>query len=278
MVRQKKVEEVKKLKELFSSYPVIGIVDLTNMPSKPLQLMRRTLRGKAIIRVSKKTLIARAIKELGDEKLLKLLDYLQGQPALIFSKIDPFKLYKILEKEKSPAPAKEGDVAIKDVVVRAGPTPIPTGPAIALFQRLKIPTMVKEGKIHVREDTVVIKKGETFSAELASLLQKLGIEPMEIMLNMVAAYEDGVIYTKDVLAVDEEEYKKMLLDAYTKAFNLSVNIVWPTKQNIKVLITKAFIEAKNLGINANIYEKGVIEDLIRKAAGHANALKNKINV
>ena len=278
MVNPKKIKEVEELTSLIDSYPVVGIVDLTKLPSRPLQLMRKKLRGNAVIRVSKKTLIKFAIEKSKKPEIKKLLDYLQGQPALILSKINPFKLYKILQTEKTPAPAKEGDIAPKDIVIKAGPTPLPSGPVISLFQKLKIPIMVQEGKIHVREDTVVAKKGETITAEAASLLSKLGIEPMEITLNLVAAYEEGVVYPKDVLAVDEEAYKKSLIEAYLNALKLSLGIVWPTKDTIEFLIKKAFIQAKALGLEANVLEKGVVEDLLRKAYLQAQSLKSKVGI
>jgi len=278
MVNPKKIEEVEKLVELIEEYPVVGILDLTKIPSKPLQLMRKILRGKAMIKVSKKSLIKLAIQKSKKKNLTKLIDYLQGQPALILSLIDPFKLFKILQSEKTPAPAREGDIAPKDIVVKAGPTPLPSGPVISLFQKLKIPIMVQDGKIHVREDTVVVKKGEAISADAASLFSKLGIEPMEITLNLVAAYEDGVVYTKDVLAVDEEAYKQSLIEAYLNAFKLSIGVVWPTKHNIEILIRKAYQEAKNLGLNANVLDKGIVKDLILKAYLNAQALKSSVGI
>jgi len=207
-----------------------------------------------------------------------LLNYLGVQPALIFSNVDAFKLYKLVKMEKAPAPAREGETAQTDIVIKAGPTPLPAGPAIGELQRLKIPAMVKDGKIHVREDTTILKEGEKFTPEIVSLLKKLGIQPMEIMLNIVALHQDGMIFTKDILDVDEEKYKQDLINAFTNALNLSINVCYPTKENIKMLLGKAFNNAKALGINAEIYEKDVIEDLIRKAYGIANSLKVKVGI
>ena len=53
-VAEWKKEEVSELKDLIGSYDVIGIVDLLNIPAKQLQEMRKSLNGKAVMRMSKK--------------------------------------------------------------------------------------------------------------------------------------------------------------------------------------------------------------------------------
>lgn len=278
MVSEAKRREVEELLRLISTHRVVGIVDMFGMPAPQLQRIRKALRGTALIRMSKKSLIGIAMRESGKEGLKELLNYSSTQPALLFSNVDAFKLYKLVKREKVPAPAREGDVAPRDIVIRAGPTPLPAGPAIGELQKLKIPVMVKDGKIHVREDTTVLKKGEEFTPEIVSLLKKLGIQPMEVTLNLIALYQDGTVFTKDVLDVDEEEYRQMLMHAFRNALNLSLNISYPTKESIRMLLGKAFNNAKALGINAEVYERGVVEDLIRKAHSIANNLKLKIGI
>jgi len=278
MVSEIKKKEVEELVKLINSYKVVGIVDMFGMPASQLQRIKKALRGSALIKMSKKSLIKLAIEKTKKEGIGELINYFGTQPALIFSNDDAFKLFKTIKKTKTPAPAREGDVAQNNIVIKAGPTPLPAGPAIGELQKLKIPAMVKDGKIHVREDTVVLKKGEVFTPEIVSLLKKLNIEPMEIMLNVTALYQDGMIFPKDILDVDEEKYRQDIINAFKNALNLSINVCYPTKENIKMLLVKAFNNAKALGINAEIYEKGVIEDLIRKAYGIANSLKMRVGI
>jgi len=277
MVREEKVAALKEIMENSKKYPVIGIVDLYKMPSKQLQAIRKELRGDVIIKMYKKKIIQKAFSELNMKNLMRLYDYDPKKPALVFSKTNPFKLYKLFEKSKTPTFAKEGDIAPYDIVVKEGPTKLPAGPAIGDLQRAKIPAMVKEGKIHVQKDTVVAKKGSVITAELASLLKKLEIQPMELGINLLAAWESEVVFDSSVLAVNEEEYKAKLVQAYQQALNLSVGIAYPTKENIKMLVQKAFINAKSLGLEANVIDKGVIEDLLVKGERAARSLSSKIN-
>jgi len=152
------------------------------------------------------------------------------------------------------------------------------GPAIGEFQRAKIPAMVKEGKIHVREDTVVVKKNDAISAQLANILKKLDIQPIEIGINVLALWEDETLYCKEILDVNEEAYIQNIREGYIQALNLSVNIGYLNKESIKILLLKGYQQAKSLGINAEIFDKGVIENLINKASAEAQVLKTKLNI
>lgn len=269
-----KVEEVEKLSKMISEYPVVGIVNMENIPAKQLQKMREVLRGEVVIRMSRKRLMKLALEKA---KVEKLAEYLKGQPAFVFSKMNPFKLYKILEKNKTSAPAKPNAIAPKDIVVPKGETPFSPGPVLAELQKFGIPTAIQKNKIIIKEDKLVAREGERISPELASLLTRLGIEPMEIGLNLLAVYEGGVIYSPDVLAIDENMLIAQLKEAYFNAVNLSVNTGYITKETAPLLIAKAYSEAKAVAIEAGVYEPEVIKDIIAKAHLQMLALKSTIN-
>ena len=274
MVSKKKLTEVEEIKKIIEKHPVIGMIDLFKMPSAQLQSIRKLLRGKAIIKMYKKRLISRAF----DEKLKKLEEFAPNEPTLIFTGMDPFKLFSLLKKNKSKTYAKANDIAQDDILINAGPTNLPAGPAIGELQRAKIPAMIKEGKIHVREDTVVVKRGEVISSTLANILKKLDIKPMLIGINVLGIWENGTIFGKDVLDVDEEEYLQNIRNAYFNALNLCVNVCYVNKESVKLLIKKAYQECKNLGINANILDKDIVDDLIRKAEVQACSLKEVLKI
>ena len=279
MVSEKKEREVEEIKQLMEKYPVVGLIDLFKMPSRQLQSIRKSMRGNTSIRMCKKSVLTLALKKVTRKKDIQKLNELDvKEPTLILSNIDAFKLFKDLKRSKSPGYAKPNDVASDNIVIPAGPTSIMAGPAIGEFQRAKIPTMVKEGKIHVRTDTVVAKKDEIISAQVANLLKKLDIQPMEIGINVLAVWEGGVIYGKDILDVDEEVLMQQMKEAHTHALNLSVNACYPNKESIKILIMKGYQHGKSLGINAEILDKGVVKDLVNKANVEAQVLKTKLNI
>lgn len=273
MFRKQKEEEVERIKNLVEKYPIIGIVDINKLPAYPMQKIKDGLRGKAIIKVAKKTLMRLAL-EKSSKDLKALLEKDAIQPALIFTEMNPFKLVKYLNENKSSAPAKVGDIAQNDITVSAGVTEFPPGPAISAFKKVGLKTSVEGGKIKIVEDKVVCKAGERITEDLAQIFSMLKMEPMKIGLNVVAIWENGTVYDRSVLEINEEEYMNKLMTAATNAFNLSVEIAYPTKDNIETLVLKAFVNARGLAIEAALPEKDVIEDILAKAVAQAKALKD----
>ncbi len=268
-VAEWKKKEVEELVNLIKSHHVIGLVDVAGVPAYPLSKMRDTLRGKALLRVSRNTLIKlaieRAAEELNKPELKKLAEHIQGGAGLIVTDMNPFKLYRLLEESKTPAPAKPGVPVPKDVVIPAGPTPIAPGPLVGEMQALGIPARIERGKVSIQKDYTVLKKGEVITEQLAKILNALGIEPLEAGLNLLAAFEDGIIYTPSVLAIDVDEYIEMIKKAYMSAFNLSVNTAYPTKQTIEAIIQKAYIGAKNVAVEAGYITADTVGDVIGRA-------------
>lgn len=161
---------VKQIVDLGKKFPIIGILNMENLPAGSLLQMKKALRGKVELVMTRKTLI---MKGLGDLKLAggeKLLENVKGMPALMFTKENPFALYKIIKKSKTPAAAKAGQLAPRDIVVPAGPTPFTPGPVISEFAALGIKAGVEGGKVAVKADTTVVKEGQPINAKLASML------------------------------------------------------------------------------------------------------------
>ena len=273
LLKNQKPEAVKKLAEMINKYNSIGIVNLHKMPAKQLQKIRHALKGKAEIKISRKTLIKKAIESSNKKDISKLIELIGGnEPGIIFTNDNPFKIFKFLKENKTQATAKSGDIAPKDIIISKGPTSIPPGPAISAFQAAGLKTTVEGGKIAVAADKCVLKKGEKVTKELANIFSLLKLEPMEIGLDISGIYESGIIYRKDVLDIDEEQYKNDLMVAINAAINLSLECGYLTKETVKIAIRKAFNEAKSLAA-LGIIEKEFIDDIIAKANIEARMLE-----
>ncbi|RLF50739.1 MAG: 50S ribosomal protein L10 [Thermoplasmata archaeon] len=272
MPAQWKFKEVEELKKLISSYPVIGLVGIRGIPAPQMQEMRAKLRGKAILRVSKNSLIERAL----ENGTAKLKDFIEGETGIIVSNLNPFKLYQELEKMRMKAPAKGGEIAPEDIVVKKGDTPFKPGPIVGELQKAGIPAAIREGKVVIEKDVVLVKKGERISPDIAKVLNRLDIKPIEIGLKVYALFENGIVYTPDVLAIDIEKVKKDFEDAAKKALTLAIEIAYPTKETIETIMQKAYRNAYMLALECNIYTKETIEEFIRKAYLQAKSLEEKI--
>ncbi len=267
MVKEWKVKLANELRELAKKHRVVGIADITGLPSNLMHKIRAKLRGKVFIKVAKKNIIRKAFEGTEFEKLIK---HLEGQPALIFADYDAFEVFRDIDKLKEPAPIKAGQVAPKDIVVPAGGTGLPPGPAIGELQKAGIPAKIEKGQIAVLKDTVVAKAGEVVKPEVAAALNLLGIYPVEKGLEVIAIYQEGLVFTRDVLAVDVEKIKGMLSDAFSYAFNLAYHIDWFTKEIAELKLSDAFTKALSLALELEWEAPETLEYLISKA--HAQAL------
>ena len=275
-----KKEVVSKLVKLMVDYPIIGAVNMENLPASQLQTMRSKLRKDVEIVMTKRRLIKIAIAEAAKKKqgIEKLEQYLYGMPALLFTKGNPFTLSKTLRQNKSAAPAKGGQTAPNDIIIPAGPTPFAPGPVIGEFGAIGVKAGVEGGKVAVKADTVVARAGEKIKPKVAELLTRLGIEPMEVGLDLVAVFENGIIYTKDILSVDDKEYFGRLSNASRWSFNLAMFVSYPTKMTIAHLIGKAANEAKALGRAQRIFAREIMPDLLGQAHRGMLGVKGSANL
>ncbi len=241
-VSEAKKKEVELIKKLIKDYRTTGILDLMNLPSPQLQDARKKL--DVNIRVIKKRLLRIALKEIdkGVEGLDESLDKII--PALILTNNSSFKLAKDLRKGKSFVAAKAGQIAPNDLIVKAGPTSLPPGPIIGELGSVGIRASVEQGKVTVKEDSVIVEAGDVISGKAADVLIKLGIKPMELGLNLIATYENGNLFKKDVLDIDDKYYIDALKLAVNEGLNLSVSAGYVTEENIRLFLRKIESEAK----------------------------------
>jgi len=276
MVNPAKIEEVNKLKELISQAKVVAIADVKGIPADALQKIRKEAKPMATLRVSRKRLLARALKEKGLEKLAeKLLEQKEITPMLVTTNENIFKLAKLFMENKAKVPAKPGQIAPNDIVIPAGPTNLPPGPALTELKALGVKTKITGGKIEITEDKVVVKAGEVVTPRVANVLNMLGIKPIEVNIKLLAAY-DGTYYDEAILSTPLEKYLEDLKQAFLEAKALALEIGYPSKETIEDLLIKAYREAKALGVEAAIPEKELIEDILINAERKAQALYNEI--
>jgi large subunit ribosomal protein L10 len=260
-----KKDEVKNLKNLIESYPVVGMANLSDIPAPQLQKMRQSLRSNAKVKMSRKTLMDLALNKSKKTKVKILVKHMEGQPALIFTDMNPFKLYKILERSKTPAPARAGSIATSNIEVPKGDTGFMPGPILGELQKIGIPAKIDKGKIVITEDKTIVAEGEEISKDVASMLTRLEIYPLEVGIDLRAAYEDETIYTSDILYIDENKTLSDIKNAYSKVFNLSVNGLVYNKVSTPALLAKAAMQSINLALNAEILTSKTSTTLLAKA-------------
>ena len=268
--------EVNELVDLLTSKKVVGIVEIGGIPAPSMQKMRKGFHGTAIVRSAKNNLISRAIDEAEKEVtgISGLKDLITGQTGIIATDTNPFKLFSQLKSTRTMAPAKGGETATHDISVKAGDTPFKPGPIVGELQKAGIPAAIQEGKVVIREDKVIVPEGEKIPTDVAQMLTRLEIFPVEIGMNLQGVFEDGDIFKPDVLDIDIDQIMGRMKTASSNALILALEAGWYNELTIRPLLLKAYNNAFILAIEQGIITKDTIKNLISKAHANMSALKN----
>ena len=277
-VAQWKGTEVDDLVKIMSNNPVLGLVNVKGIPGPQLQKMRQSLYDKAVFKISKIKLLSLAIKELepkikGIKELKKALG---GQVGLIATDMNPFKLFRVLEESKTPAPVKGGEIAPDDIEIKEGETSFKPGPIVGELQRVGIPAAIEEGKVVIKSDKTLIRAGETISQELAQMLTRLQIYPLLVGLDLQAVLENGIVFQKSDLDIDPKQFIEKLSLGANYGFNLAFNINYPTHSTILPMLQTAHGRAINLVFNAGIITPESINFMMNKGFNQMLSLASNL--
>lgn len=243
----RKWKEVKKqeLEALIRQHKVIAIATLNKLPANIVSILRKRLKGKAELRVAKVRVLQKALK---DSKLnvAKLDPYVKENVLIIFSKINPFELFSFVKKNKGARLAVEGDIAESDILVQAGDTGLPPGPALSTLKAAGLSVKVAGPTISIVADKVVVKKGEVIKREIADVLGKLGIKPIKVGMNIISIIDlnEDQLYTADSLDVDEDELFNKFVLAHQQAMNLLINSEIFIPESAEMILIKAERDAR----------------------------------
>jgi large subunit ribosomal protein L10 len=243
-----KEKQVSDLADKIRAAKTLMIVSIGGLPSKQFHSIKKTIREYADVKVAKKNIMTRAIKNVGKEKssALELQEHISADCALVISDLDGYELAGILYQKKTPSYAKAGQIAPGEIEVKAGPTDLVPGPAISELGAFGIQVAVEDGKISIKGDKVIATEGTPITTEMASLLQKLNIQPFSVGLTpkVVFDVQDEKIYTE--LKIDPEGYTEELKSAAGKALGFAQKIAYYCKDTISYLLAKANAEGTKL--------------------------------
>ena len=275
-VRTEKLERVQALRAQVLAHPMTALVGLRGVPAGALQTMRRGLRERGHpILVATNSALRHALEEAAKESpsLAPLLEHLNDQTALLSAEGNPFSLYQELVRTRSPTPARGGDIAPADIVVPAQTTSFKPGPIVGELQHAGFPAAIEKGKVVLKKDVTIVKAGQTISREVAGLLTRLEIFPLEVGLDLRAVVEGGTFYPPSVLAVDLESRRADLAMGHRRALGLAVEIGYPTTETIPLLLSRAHRRALTLAVAAGYPTKATIAPLLARALREARAVE-----
>ncbi|OIV95578.1 hypothetical protein TanjilG_23809 [Lupinus angustifolius] len=228
---QKKIAYDAKLCKLLDNYTQILVVAADNVGSNQLQNIRQGLRGDSVILMGKNTMMKRSIRihseRTGNETFLNLIPLLVGNVGLIFTKGDLKEVSEVVSKYKVGAPARVGLVAPIDVIVPPGNTGLDPSQT-SFFQVLNIPTKINKGTVEIVTPVELIKKGDKVGSSEAALLAKLAIRPFSYGLTVVSVYDNGSVFSPEVLDLTEDDLIGKFAIGISMVASLSLAISYPT--------------------------------------------------
>ncbi len=271
-----KRKEVDALAEVIEAGETVGIVNVAGIPSRQLQAMRRELHGHTQLRISRNTLIERALDRI-DDGLEALGGYVEGPIGLVVTDANPFSLYRHLEETKTPAPISAGEVAPNDITIEAGDTGIDPGPFVGELQNVGAPARIDEGSIRVTETTTVLEAGETVSMELASVLNELELEPKEVGLDLRAAFADGVVFQAADLELDVDAYRDDVAAGVARARAVAIEAGYPAAGVVDNLLANAHAAGQSIAVAAGFVDATTADAVLTAATADGHALAATID-
>lgn len=264
------------LQELPTKYNVIALSKMTKVRATQLMSIRKKFRNEIKIRIIKNKLAIRAFEKVkGVAGLENLAKQLEGQCALMFTNVSPFKLNLIFAQNKVFLPAKGGDIATKEILVPAGNTGIAPGPVLSEFKVANVPTKIDQGTIWINKDTVVAKPGDVISMQLASLLSKLNVKPIEAGIAVNFAVAEGLLFKEQDLRINLEEYRDELVRSFQQALALATEVGYMTPETVKPLLVKAQQQARSLAAEAGYVTPETADIVLPRAQAKAQAVAGK---
>ncbi len=272
---KKKSQMYQQLQELPKKYSVIALIRMEKVRASQLLPLRKKFKGQVEIVSIKNKVAKKALEKLEIPGIKKMAENLIGQCIFMFTNMTPFKLNIILGKNKIMLPARAGDEASHDVLIKAKNTGIAPGPILTDFKEAGIPTKIDQGTVWIMRDTVPVKKGEVISEKLATLLGKLDIKPVEASISLYSALEEGHLFEKDELAIDVEKYRNDFAQAHQQAVSLSIESAYVNSENITQILAKAAQNIRSLSIEVGYLTDETRELVLQKANTQALTLVRK---
>ncbi len=272
---KRKTQMYQQLQELSKKYKVLALVKMEKVRASQILPLRKKLREDVEFVIIKDKVAQKALENVDVPGIKDMVSKLTGQCLFMFTNMSPFKLNVLLAKNKIMLPARGGDIASIDVVVPAKNTGIAPGPMLTEFKNAKIPTKIDQGTIWITKDTIPAKKGEVISEQLAALLGKMDIKPVEAGIVLESALEEGLVYAKEDMVIDVEQFAQELVLAHQEAISLSIEIAYVTPENVEQILAKAAQSARSVSVESGFLTDETKEQVLQKGQGQAQALARK---
>ena len=265
------------MQELPKSYSVIALSSMSKVRATQLMKIRKKFHNDIKIKIIKNRVVQKSFEKInGIVGLDQLSSKLEGQCALMFTNISPFKLNLVFDQNKVYLAAKGGDVTKMDITIPAGNTGISPGPVLSEFKEVNVPTKIDQGTIWVSKDTRVAKEGDVITQKTAALLSKLNIKPIEAGIAVNFAISDGLVFGENDLKIDLKAYANELIMFHCQALSLAVESAYTTSETIEPLLNKANRFAELLASTSGYISPSTVKLVLARTQSNASIIAEVI--
>lgn len=227
--REQKAEYFTKLKSLVEEYKSCFIVTVDNVGSQQMHLIRKSLRGEAVVLLGKNTMIRRALRGFVTDipELERLVPLVRGNMGFVFTNADLKDIREKIVNNTVAAPARAGALAPLDVFIEAGNTGMDPSKT-SFFQALGVPTKIARGTIEIVSQVQVVTKGTKVGASEATLLNMLNISPFTYGMKVATVFDNGQVFPPEVLDITEDALIGQFMSAVRNVACISLAAKYPT--------------------------------------------------
>lgn len=230
-----------KLNELLDTYPSIFVVNIDNVTSQQMHQIRQSLRGDATVLMGKNTMVRRALRQVISERpeFERLMPFVRGNVGFVFTSGDLKEVRTKILENRVAAPARAGSYAPADIYVPAGNTGMEPGKT-SFFQALGVPTKIARGTIEIVSDVKVVEGGNRVGQSEATLLNLLNISPFTYGMTVVQIFDNGNVFSSDVLDVSEDELVGRFALGIKQVASISLALNYPTIASVVHSLVNAY--------------------------------------
>jgi len=93
---------------------------------------------------------------------------------------------------------------------------------------LNIPTKINKGTVEIITPVELIKQGDKVGSSEAALLAKLGIRPFSYGLVVQSVYDNGSVFSPEVLDLTEDQLVEKFASGISMVTSLALAVSYPT--------------------------------------------------
>lgn len=116
---------------------------------------------------------------------------------------------------------------------------------------LNIPTKINKGSVEIITPVELIKKGDKVGSSEAALLSKLNIRPFSYGLVVVSVYDNGSVFSPEVLDLSEDDLVEKFAAGINMVAAMSLSISYPTLAAAPHMFIDAFKDVLSVAVTTD---------------------------